>query len=378
MMRILHVTDVYEPQVGGIELFVRDLATRQTATGHDVTVLTSQSPGRPIFEARPGALDVVRASRPPKTAAGRRLVREGDWDAVHLHLSVLSPFSSLVGRAATDAGIPTVHTVHSMWGGRVPVVRVASAVAGWDASPAVWTAVSSVAAEEMRQVLSRTTPVLVVPNAVDVEWWRQGIGDPRPPSRAFTVISVMRLSGRKRPLALMRMLRELRAQVPSDVELRAIIIGDGPKEARLLAARSRWGLADWVALPGRLSRDEIRRWCRDADAYVAPAFQESFGIAALEARAAGLPVIAMESGGVGEFIGHGLEGLLCSSDREMVQALAALATDPARREAMAAHNRAHPPALDWAVTLSGFEDAYAVARGRQSGNRQVAGAILRT
>ena len=40
MTRILHVTDYYRPKVGGIEMFVEELAARQSAAGHDVTVLT--------------------------------------------------------------------------------------------------------------------------------------------------------------------------------------------------------------------------------------------------------------------------------------------------------------------------------------------------
>ena len=46
-MRIAHVTDVCLPHVGGIEIFVDDLARRQAAAGHDVAILTA-SPGAPL------------------------------------------------------------------------------------------------------------------------------------------------------------------------------------------------------------------------------------------------------------------------------------------------------------------------------------------
>ena len=116
-----------------------------------------------------------------------------------------------------------------------------------------------------------------------------------------------------------------------------------------------------MELTGGLSRDEIRDLYRSADGYVAPSYQESFGIAALEARAAGLPVVAMRSGGVGEFVAHGTEGLLCEDDEDLARALAALTEDDGLRRRIAAHNRSHPPAFDWSTALAGFQTAYGEA-----------------
>jgi glycosyltransferase involved in cell wall biosynthesis len=55
---------------------------------------------------------------------------------------------------------------------------------------------------------------------------------------------------------------------------------------------------DWVTMTGQLSREQIRDIYSAADVYVAPAGRESFGLAVLEARSAGLAVVAMRSGGV--------------------------------------------------------------------------------
>ena len=98
--------------------------------------------------------------------------------------------------------------------------------------------------------------------------------------------------------------------------------------------------------------------------FVAPSLQESFGIAALEARAAGLPVVAMRSGGVGEFVRDGVEGLLCDDDDDMSRALARLASDASTRERITEHNRTHAPIHDWSRTLEGFEKVYAVAEAK--------------
>ena len=122
-------------------------------------------------------------------------------------------------------------------------------------------------------------------------------------------------------------------------------------------------------MTGELSPERVRAVYRAADVYVAPCHQESFGIAALEARATGLPVVALRSGGVGEFVRDGVEGLLVSDDDEMTEALARLATDDATRHRMTSHNQAHAPRHDWSLTLAGFEEAYAVAESRATSRR---------
>jgi glycosyltransferase involved in cell wall biosynthesis len=363
-MRILHVTDVYRPRVGGIELFVEGLGLRQAAAGHEVTVLT---PTRAGSSTGPADLEVVRVPLGGYVPLRTLPVDLTSYDVVHAHLSVVSVFTTRVAKAAARAGVPVVNTVHSMWNGREGWVRIVGAIATWDRLPQVWTSVSRNAAATIEQVLSPKTDVRVVPNAVDVDWWHAGLDD-RSATPGVTFATVMRLAGRKRPLQLVDMLAQVRLEVPPSVPLRAVIVGDGPLEERTRARIAALGL-DWVTLTGELSPERVRAVYRAADVYVAPSHQESFGIAALEARAAGLPVVAMRSGGVGEFVRDGVEGLLCSDDDEMTDALTRLAADAPTRHAMSSHNRAHAPRHDWSLTLSGFEDAYAVAESRATSRR---------
>jgi glycosyltransferase involved in cell wall biosynthesis len=361
-MRILHVTDVYRPRVGGIEMFVEELAARQTAAGHDVSVL-SLTPD-PSGTASSSAVEVIRAPSPTRVPMpvlpGRDVLQLSSYDVVHVHLSVASPFSTRVAQAAVHTGVPTIATVHSMWTGREAWVRLIGSIARWDRWPVEWTAVSAAAAVAMQNVLGTETPVHVVPNAVEIPWWREHplVADP---GRPVTVVTVMRLAGRKRPIPLLEVLARTRRAVPEGVPLRAVVVGEGPLEHKMRSRIASLGLGDWVEMAGACSREEIREIYRRADAYVAPSHQESFGLAALEARAAGLPVVAMCSGGVREFVRDGVEGFLCQDDDEMTAALVKLATNSVVRDRMAAHNLAHPPVLDWSVALAGFEAAYARA-----------------
>jgi glycosyltransferase involved in cell wall biosynthesis len=168
----------------------------------------------------------------------------------------------------------------------------------------------------------------------------------------------MRLTQRKRPLALLRMLGRLRDQLPAELQIRAVIAGTGPQAATVATEVRRRGLADWLALPGRLTRCEIQQLYATADVYLAPAELESFGVAALEARCAGLPVVAMASGGVGEFIRSGIEGFLVDTDAQMVEATAALLADPPLLRRMQQHNRDTDPVMTWEHVVTRHLAAY--------------------
>jgi glycosyltransferase involved in cell wall biosynthesis len=361
-MRILHATDGYRPYVGGIEMFVEELAERQVAAGHDVTVLTLTRPGPDSHDD--GPVRVIRTPQPGPWPLpflpGRHLFEVSAYDVVHAHLSVASPFSTRVAQAGVRAGVPTITTVHSMWNGREGWVRTIGAIAGWNRWPVEWTAVSAAAAAAMESSLAPGTPVRVVPNAVEVPWWREHPAVPEP-GRPVTLVTVMRLAGRKRPLQLLDVLARVRETVPGTVPLRAVVVGEGPLEDKLRARIGVLGLGDWVELVGACTREQIRELYRHSDVFVAPSHQESFGLAALEARAAGLPVVAMRSGGVGEFVADGVEGILCQDDDAMTAALVDLAADDGLRETMKSHNQTHAPPLDWSVPLAGFEAAYALA-----------------
>lgn len=362
-MRILHLTDCYLPKVGGIEMHVRDLCRGQRSAGHDAEVVTATPGGRDaeldeewVHRLHPRSTSLLSSvAGGPDLALLLQRVRP---EVIHAHVSVFSPFAVSAARQASRAGLPTLLTVHSMWSGSVrPVLR--PLLLGLDREPVTWSAVSHRAADPVRAVLGDHTPVLVLPNAVDPGWWQV---DPRPDSTP-TIVSVMRLARRKRPLALARMLRRVRAGLPAGAPLHAVVVGDGPQRSALQSYLDRHAMS-WVELPGRLDREEIRTLHGGASLYAAPATLESFGIAALEARCAGLPVVASARGGVGEFVTDGVEGLLARDDDAMVAAILRLVSDDGLRRSMAAHNRAVVPRMDWASACSASLDAYAVAARR--------------
>jgi glycosyltransferase involved in cell wall biosynthesis len=147
------------------------------------------------------------------------------------------------------------------------------------------------------------------------------------------------------------------------------VYGDGVMLHRMQAAIAARSLGDTVTLAGRIPRTELPEIYRRADVFIAPAFLESFGIAPLEARTAGVPVLAMRGSGVTEFIEDGREGLLAGDDAEMTDALVRIASDVELRQRIADHNRLTEPPQTWPKVLEHSDNAYrrALARQHQAG-----------
>jgi len=360
-MRIAHVTDCYLPRMGGIERQVQGLATAQLAAGHDVTVLTSV-PAGPTPDA-PDGIAVLRpagaGSRPGsmryQASLRGRQVADG-YDLVHVHLSTFSPLAFIAAAAAQRAGVPTVATLHSLWSYATPIFRGSDAALGWRSWPLTWTAVSSVAAQALSRVLRPGTEISVLANGVSPELWQPPVRSPRDPGRVG-IVSVMRLAARKRPMQLLRVLRTVRDLVPDGIALDVRIIGDGPQREAMQDYLRQHRMTGWVKLTGQLDQPAIRDRFADADLYVSPAVLESFGIAALEARCAGLPVLAFAGTGVADFITDGRNGVLVGSDDRLAAELARLACSPADRAELAGHQQGGS-GYRWEEVLATCEQVY--------------------
>ena len=93
------------------------------------------------------------------------------------------------------------------------------------------------------------------------------------------------------------------------------MIGDGISRGELDRAIAEHGLGERVDVRGALPRAEVLQWLRAADAAILPSDWENFPHAAVEALAAGTPVIATAVGGVPEIVETGVNGILVAPGR---------------------------------------------------------------
>jgi phosphatidylinositol alpha 1,6-mannosyltransferase len=273
----------------------------------------------------------------------------------------VSPFAWSAVSSALRAGLPTVATVHSMWGpASRGLYRFLDRIAGWSSAPLVLTTVSSASAELMTKLRPDLT-VITVPNGISPAAWRLPLATQED---HLHIAAVGRLAARKQPIGLVRALAAARKRIDPAVALRATIAGAGPALPLLRTYLRANAMTEWVRLTGRLDRGEVRTLLSTADLFVNPTVRESFGIATLEARTAGVPVIARADNGVAEFIRHGVEGLLCDSAGDLIDGISRLAHDTATRQRIRDHNRAtEPTACTWPMVTATFARCYEKATG---------------
>ncbi len=341
---------------------VAQLARHLQAAGHEPTVITptpgdSQVDGIPVIRLDASMLPWRIPASPATFRAVRSTLATHQIDVVHVHSGVISPFSFAALYHAQSLGIPAVVTSHCVWSKADRVFATLDRMFHWSSWPVVFSGVSEVAAAELRSVMpaERRSLVRIIPNGIDPAAWKIA----PVPHEPLVYVSVMRLARRKRPVPLIKMFAKAIKHMKRPVHL--VIIGDGAQRSRVEWTIRKLGLESNVTLAGRLEQSEILSQYAKSDVFVAPGNMESFGIAALEARTAGLPVIAKRHAGIGEFITDDKEGVLVRSDREMATAMAQLANDEDRRIRMSKHNRRVKPTVDWKRVVEINLDAYAEA-----------------
>ena len=125
------------------------------------------------------------------------------------------------------------------------------------------------------------------------------------PAEAFVLGTLGRLVPDKGVDVLLRAAASLVDRHP---ELRVVIAGDGPDEKRLRTLAGDLGISHRVLFAGFV--EDPCPWLSMMDVFVLPTRLEAFGLAALEAMAAGLPVVASDVGGVPEVVSDDVNGML--------------------------------------------------------------------
>jgi phosphatidylinositol alpha 1,6-mannosyltransferase len=333
---IVHISDCYAPRTGGIETQVANLVTAQNNAGLWAEVVTA-TPG-PISDGVTRVTFPVPFELPLHPRTRLQLVEHlgaTQPSVLHIHLGATSPFAWGAMRAAREMQLPTVITVHSMWGGiaRLGYHAFAKQFTG---SHFVWSAVSREAAQGVQDALN--VHVHTMPNGIDVAQWKSDASQSAPSqSDHLRLVGVLRMAPRKRVGSWLSIVREVQKVRP---ETTAVLVGDGPLLSHARRYVNRHQLK--VILPGRLSHSQLRDVYVESDVFLQSSIKESFGIAALEARAVGLVVVARMGTGTGSFISQGVNGFLEPDDRQLVRRVIELANDPLQVKLIKDNNQVVP------------------------------------
>ena len=173
--------------------------------------------------------------------------------------------------------------------------------------------------------------------------------DPPAKGEAIRCLHVGRLVEKKSPLKLVEAFAHARSLLGGSPPLRLAIAGDGPLLEATKARAAALGVADAVEVLGSVPHAQVAELLRESHLYTqhcltaADGDQEGLGMTFLEASAVGLPIVATCHGGVPDAVLDGTTGILVDEGdtAAMGRAIAELATDPARRQALADAGRRH-------------------------------------
>ena len=354
-MRVVVVTGIYPPDIGGPAVHASDLVEELGTRGHEVAVVTLRDPGVTVTDRR------VRAVSRARPVVLRMLWVAG-WLVRHRHRYDVVYATGMLAEAVAGARLarrPVVAKVvgDPAWersrrlGLTADGFETFQATAGGGARVRAMTWLRDWAVRSATEVVAPSTylagvarrwapdrrHVTVIANGV-----RAPSGVPRsrePHEGRLRAVFVGRLVDHKHVDRLI----EAVGQVPG-VELD--VVGDGPQRDDLVEVARRAGVAERARFPGSLDHDAVLDVVGRADVLLLASSYEGLPHVVIEALVCGTPVVAPDVGGTAEAVEHGTSGLIVPGDLDsFVDALTQLRDDPSLRERLA--KGALEAGMDW-------------------------------
>jgi N-acetyl-alpha-D-glucosaminyl L-malate synthase BshA len=311
------------PTYGGSGALATELGLDLARRGHEVHFITYAMPFRlrgytervyfhevdtitgryPLFEHYPYTLAL--ASKQHEVAVQQKL------DVLHVHYAIPHATTAYLARQMMGTGqrLKVITTLHGTDITLVGQEASFHAITKFsiERSDAV-TAVSAYLRDEtIRAFGCEQCRILVIPNFVNLGEYRPRAADDRdglaPPGHKL-ISHISNFREVKRVKDVVRVFARIRRAMPATL----LMIGDGPERDDAEREARELEVAGDVRFLGRL--DTVAELLQQSDLFVLPTQSESFGLAALEAMACGVPVVGSRAGGLPEVVEDGVSGIL--------------------------------------------------------------------
>jgi len=329
VLRIGIFTDSYLPYTSGVVRSIETFSEGLTSAGHEVYIFAPnyddcrkeakvfrfssiKSPtNRDFCMALPFALDF------------RATIEKLDLDLIHVH----SPFmlGRLGAKYAKKLGVPLVFTFHTLYEQYVHYVpfggaltkEIAQQISRKFSNRCDRVIVPTKVVGEYLQEIGVTTPISVIPTGIkvarfargDAGWLERRFGLP---GGEKILVFVGRLGQEKNIDFLLESFSRVNREIP---DARLVLVGTGPEEKELREKAEEQGIAGQVTFTGLISPKEMAHCYAGSDIFVFPSVTETQGIVIAEAKAAGLPVVAIDAFGASEMVEDGVDGFLTELDQ---------------------------------------------------------------
>lgn len=320
--RVLHLINWLT--TGGIERWILQMIEEMDRSRYELDVLCkgkSTGPLAHIAEANGARVWHVPMDWAHVRFASRlrKLIRDEGYDIVHNHLTVYSGLPTLV---STSLGVPTIVSFHNMAHKSSvfsnPLLLKARSLYGSVSIPLAIRLADRVTGcsedvvrfhEEKYHIPSEKTRVVYygvdIPPRMTASQRAEFRRELGVPADAPLLLHVGRLAPQKNHAGLLRMMKHLLLTHPT---ARLLLVGGGILQDEIAAQVRELGLQQHVHLLG--VRQDVERIMSVSDIFVLPSIWEGFGLVAIEASAAGIPVVGSDVPGLREAVRHGETGFL--------------------------------------------------------------------
>lgn len=334
------------PTFGGSGVVATELGKSLAEKGHEVHFITYNQPVRlgsfrkNIFYHEVNVSDYPLFDYPPYelVLASKMVdvVKHEGLELLHVHYAIPHASAAYMARKILEEEniqLPVITTLHGTditLLGRdssfEPVISFAI-----NQSTAV-TAVSHSLKNDTYKLFGVNQDIEVIPNFVCMEQFKNlpqnGLRDAyaEPGEKIISHISNFR------PVKRVDDIVKVFAKVKDEVKAKLLLVGDGPERSRIESLCRELNVCDEVTMVGKLKNPtEV---LGVSDLFILPSESESFGLAALESMAAGVPVISTNSGGLPEVNRHGVTGMMSDVGdvEDMAKNVVYLLSDEARLE----------------------------------------------
>ncbi len=325
-MKIGIFTDSYRPYTSGVVRSIETFSKELTEMGHEIYIFAPSYPkyknerdGSVFrFVSIPTPTNSDFALALPFSLRLRRVVRRLNLDIIH----VQSPFllGALGARCARRLGIPLVFTFHTMYEKYVHYVPFAQTITSEItrtvcrefSNKCNMVIVPTMIVKEYLNEIGVRSPIRSVPTGIDIDIYSKG--DPNWLREKFNIdpdkkvlIFVGRLGQEKNVNFLLKSFADIAKTNPDTI---LVLVGEGPERKDLEHESELMGIRGRLIFTGTLSKEEVASAYCGSDIFVFASVTETQGLVVGEAKAAGLPVVAVRAYGVSEMVEDKVDGFL--------------------------------------------------------------------
>jgi N-acetyl-alpha-D-glucosaminyl L-malate synthase BshA len=318
----MNIGIVCYPTFGGSGVLATELGLELSRKGHQVHFITYRQPVRlellnsnvhfhevnvpdyPLFHYQPYELAL--------SSKLVDMVKVHKIDVLHVHYAIPHAYAAYMAKKMLhEEGIkiPIVTTLHGTditLVGSHPFYKTAVTFS-INQSDAV-TSVSQSLKEDTQRLFNTQKDIKVIPNFIDIDKYKTNFKDCDRDLLALPTERVITHVSNFRPVKRISDVIEVFYKVQKEVPSKLMMVGEGPERKQAEQLCKTYGIEDKVVFLG--NSNEVDKILCYSDLFLLPSETESFGLAALEAMASGVPVISSNSGGIPEVNIEGVSGYL--------------------------------------------------------------------